>query len=433
VICIATSTVRDAKNNLEFLEKIYRETGFKFKILSEKHEALYSYTGAIRSLKIPSVIFFDLGGGSLEIVYATNYKIKKIISLPLGSLRLSQLFADKKGNFSTINYSKMCEYVIKSLPSREELGITEKEISVVGVGGTLRSITKYDQKLKNYPLKKIHNYFMPSESINKIAQILKTYDIEKISKIESIGSGRSETIRAGTCVIAELMKKLELNNLFASAHGLREGSLSISMQYSSEFNDDSITAHQIYDIIGLSTHPDTLSEYVEDFIRLLFSITLISEKERILLAQAISQIDVLSSFRDADNILYTIMDNDSSLSHREQLIVSLSLVYSKKKKKSQSLISKYLVLLQQNDRKIIRKISSIVSLCDILNKTRTKVNPSFENSTLILKICPKKNTFPEVLFEQACKRLENTLNIHVQSIIFYQSSFENVSNPIGIT
>ena len=433
VICIATSTVRDAKNNTELLDKIYRETGFKFKILSENQEALYSYVGAIRSLQIPSVIFFDMGGGSLEIVYATNYEIKKIISLPFGSLRLSQLFADKNRNFSSTDYYKMAEHVVQLLPSREGLKIAENSILLVGVGGTLRSIAKYDQELKNYPLKKIHNYSMSSESITQIARRLMMSNVEQISNIESIGSGRSDTIRVGLCVITELMKKLELSDLLVSAHGLREGTLFISMQYPNEFfNDTEISLQQIHDIIKISTHPNTWSEHVENFARLLFSITLISEKEEILLSKAISQLDILSSFRDVDTIIHALMDDDSSLTHREQLIVALSLVYSKKKKKSESLILKYQKILQKNDKKVIRRISSIIALCDIFLKTRANVTPSYEDSTLILKINPKNNTFPEVLLKQACEKLENALDIHVQLNIYYHPSYYSPLNLISI-
>lgn len=433
VICIATSTVRDAKNNSELLDQIYRETGFKFKILSEKQEAVYSYVGAIRSLQIPSVIYFDLGGGSLEIVYATNYEIKQIISLPLGSLRLSQLFADKGGNFSNMDYYKMVEYVVQSLPSKDVLNIVENTIPLVGVGGTLRSIAKYDQELKNYPLKKIHNYSMSYESITQIAQRLMMNNVEQISNIESIGSGRSDTIIAGLCVITELMKKLELSDLLVSAHGLREGSLFISMQYQNEFfTDAEISLQQIHDIVKISNPTNTWSEHVENFARLLFSITLISEQEEILLSKAISQLDVLSSFRDIDTIIHALMDDDSSLTHREQLIVALSLIYSKKKKKSESLISKYQNILQKNDKKVIRRISSIIALCDIFLKTRANVNPSYADSTLILKINPKNNTFPEVLLKQACEKLENALDIHVQLNIYYEPSFYSPLNLISL-
>ncbi len=231
----------------------------------------------------------------------------------------------------------------------------------------------------------------------------------------------------------ELMKKLELSDLLVSAHGLREGTLFVSMQYPNEFfNNVEISLQQIQDVVKISTPPNTKSEHVDNFARLLYSITLISEEEEMILSKSISQIDVLSSFRDVDTIIHALMDDDSSLTHREQLIVALSLVYSKKKKKSESLISKYQGILQKNDKKVIRRISSIIALCDIFLKTRANVIPSYEDSTLILKINPKNNTFPEVLLKQACEKLENALDIHVQLNIYYQPSFYSPLNLISI-
>ena len=49
VLPIATSAVREASNREEFLDEVYKETGFRFKVLSEREEALYSYVGAIKS------------------------------------------------------------------------------------------------------------------------------------------------------------------------------------------------------------------------------------------------------------------------------------------------------------------------------------------------------------------------------------------------
>ena len=198
-------------------------------------------------------------------------------------------------------------------------------------------------------------------------------NVEKISKIDSIGNSRADTIKAGSAVISELMKKLNFSSLVVSAQGLREGTLALSLQYPEEFSSHEINMEHIEELIHLSTQPDVISEYVEDLVRLLFSMNLISDKERVLLAQAIVQIDKLSSFRDVDNVLYTILDDDSILSHKEQLMVALSLIYTKKKKKVESLISRFDGILGQSDKKTIKKISAVVSLCDIFHKTGTIV------------------------------------------------------------
>jgi exopolyphosphatase/guanosine-5'-triphosphate,3'-diphosphate pyrophosphatase len=84
VLPVATSAVREADNQEDFLNEIYEQTGFRFRVLSGQEEALYSYLGALKSVCIPTMLFFDLGGGSLEIVYTENFKVKKFISLPIG-------------------------------------------------------------------------------------------------------------------------------------------------------------------------------------------------------------------------------------------------------------------------------------------------------------------------------------------------------------
>ena len=433
-IAVATSAVRDADNQDYFVEKIQKETGFEFKILSEHEEALYSFAGAIRSLNLPSVIFFDIGGGSLEIVSSKNFKIQKVVSLPLGSLRLTQQFSTDY-EFNEKSISKMKKYISESLPTREFLGISNDDnVILVGVGGTLRALSKYIQQIIDYPLKKLHNYNLSFKSIDSICSELKWQNTETISKIESIGSSRADTIKAGSMVISELMKKLEFSSLVVSAQGLREGTLSLSLQYPEEFSNHQIDTEHIQELINLSCQPDILSEYVEDLVRLLFSMQLITDKERILLAQAITQIHRLSSFRDVDNVLYTILDDDSILSHREQLIIALSLIYSKKKKKAESLVTKFDGILKSSDKKTIKKISTVVSLCDIFHKTGTQIKPKQENThSLSLDIYASKNTFPEVLLKQACEKMENVLGITIKSSLYYKTSKFSPSKPIGIT
>ncbi|HEY7367616.1 MAG TPA: hypothetical protein VH562_04060, partial [Nitrosopumilaceae archaeon] len=235
VLPIATSAVREAANKIEFLKKIYQETGFKFRILSGIEEALYSYVGAIRSLRIPSALFFDLGGGSLEIVYTEQFKIKKIMSLPLGALRLSQMYANKDNNFSNQNYEKMKFRISELLPDRKELNITEQTM-LVGVGGTIRNIAKYNQMLTNYPFSKIHNYKMSYESIFDISKKFQAIGTEKIAKIDSISTGRAETMIAGSCVVETIMEKLGFKKIIVSAQGLREGTLSVSLENPKKFS-----------------------------------------------------------------------------------------------------------------------------------------------------------------------------------------------------
>jgi exopolyphosphatase/guanosine-5'-triphosphate,3'-diphosphate pyrophosphatase len=93
VLPVATSAVREAGNKALFLKQAVVETGFGFKVLSEREEAVYSFAGARAALNVEAGLFFDLGGGSLEMVLFENSTIKKILFVPLGGLRLTDLYA----------------------------------------------------------------------------------------------------------------------------------------------------------------------------------------------------------------------------------------------------------------------------------------------------------------------------------------------------
>ena len=59
--------MREAANGEEFLKRAKSELGVRFRVLTGKEEALFSYVGAARATRLPDVLFFDLGGGSLEL------------------------------------------------------------------------------------------------------------------------------------------------------------------------------------------------------------------------------------------------------------------------------------------------------------------------------------------------------------------------------
>lgn len=431
VVAVATSAVRDASNRAHFLERIRAETGFDFNVLSEREEALYSYAGAIGSLNLPSVVFFDIGGGSLELVSSTDFEIQHVASLPLGSLRLTRQFSTD-GEFTKSGISRMKSHIAGQLPDRESLGISGTDHVLVGVGGTLRALAKYDQQKSRYPLEKLHNYSMPYESLELLSQHLLARTAQEISRVESMGNGRSCTVQAGSLVILELARKLGFRSVLVSAQGLREGTLSLSLQHPEEFAAHTIDAGHVQEMIRIACRPACMSGHVEEMVQLMRQMDLITDRERILLGHATSQIDRLSSFRDVNNALYTILDDDSILSHREQLIVALSLIYSKKRKKADSLFARFEGILRQQDRKSIKKISSVVSVCDIFHKTGTAVRPSPDGTgTISLNVYTAKNMFPEVLLRQACARMEAVMGIQIRPEIYYTPSGPAQSGPIG--
>ena len=225
ILAIATSAVREAGNGSEFVREAESATGLRFRVLSGKEEALFSYVGAAKAVELSDVLFFDLGGGSLELTHAEGSRVSGIMSLPLGALRMTELYAGPDGRFSKKDYNRMRRRIAELIPSRRELGL-RKGTRLMGVGGTLRALARYDQWLRDYPLNKVHNYTLRRKSIMSIHKILRRMGPEKISRIEAFGKDRAESITAGSIVIAMMMSRLDLDEVVVSTHGLRDGVLS---------------------------------------------------------------------------------------------------------------------------------------------------------------------------------------------------------------
>lgn len=424
VLPIATSAVREAQNKEDFLNSVSKETGFNFKVLSEREEALYSYVGAIKSLHIPDSLFFDIGGGSLEIVYAENFKIRKVISLPLGALRLTHQFDGRKSKFSEKNLKDLKRYIWNLLPSKKDLGMN-KDAKLVGVGGALRALARYEQRITSYPLDKIHNYKISRKSLDSTISGLSNMKSDDISKISVLGSSRAETIIAGSYVIKTLMEKYDFSELYVSNHGLREGVLSIFLEDPKAYHNGYLTAEQIRNTIGLDEQ-HVPSPEKQKFLNDLLSIKLISKRERKILDYAEKIIFEKSSFSSPQSVFYSIMDEDIPLDHNDQLILGLSLVHARHAKTSDWLFARYKTILTQQDRISVKKISTLITLRKILERTKSKIDLK-QHGTRILEITIiQSRSTQKYVLKDALKKFETIFDVKIiLSTRQYQGNSQN--------
>ena len=111
-------------------------------------------------------MFFDLGGGTLAIVYAEDFKVKKVMCLPLGARRLTYLYGNPKkgGLFVKKDYERMKGHILELLPTRSELRLAKKT-RLVGVGGTVRALASFHADKSKYPFEKLHNYVMDYDEV----------------------------------------------------------------------------------------------------------------------------------------------------------------------------------------------------------------------------------------------------------------------------
>ncbi|MFV0481714.1 MAG: Ppx/GppA family phosphatase [Campylobacteraceae bacterium] len=215
VLCVATSALRDAANANDFINKVYKDFGFKIKVIDGNKEA---YLGgvAVNNMvyKVDELTTVDIGGGSTEFAKIKNGVITKTVSINLGTVRLKELFFDKKASIDKIN-----DYIAEKL---KDVDGDFNSLHVVAIGGTLRALGKLIMEKSNYPISTIHNFEYDlkdtSSLINKIAasNILSLKDI-------GIKKDRFDTIREGVAIFQALLEKLGAKKVITSGVGVREG------------------------------------------------------------------------------------------------------------------------------------------------------------------------------------------------------------------
>ena len=137
----ATSAMREAKNGIEIIKKVNQETGIDIEIISGSDEAAFIYENHIAENldKEHSYLYIDVGGGSTELTFFSNYKLVFKDSYNIGTIRLlknkvtDELWDDMKNNLK-----------IKTKG--------HKEVIAIGSGGNINKIFSISKTKEDKPL-----------------------------------------------------------------------------------------------------------------------------------------------------------------------------------------------------------------------------------------------------------------------------------------
>jgi exopolyphosphatase/guanosine-5'-triphosphate,3'-diphosphate pyrophosphatase len=313
----------------------------------------------------------------------------------------------------------MREHILDKLPNSKEFELSP-DTTLVGVGGTLRAIARYDQQLRDYPLDKVHNYSIDYASLASIAEKLYEMDADQLAEIKAIGSNRTDTVTAGATVIEMLMKKFDFNRIVVSAQGLREGILAAFIHDSKTFynssSNNSPSNEKAKEILTFACRTEMLPTYTAELIKPMVAAGLLREKERMILAHAIKQKARLPPITNLNNLFYMIMDEDNAfLSHREQLLLALSIVRTRKEKAADWLFSRYKPMLEPQNKKSIEKISACIILSSLLEKTKADVAMSITGKKIVMKITPLPSQFiPFLLYNNAINNFQRAFDVSIK-------------------
>ncbi|KIA89545.1 Ppx/GppA phosphatase family protein [Kaistella jeonii] len=137
----ATSAMRDAKNGQEIIQQVKENSGLNIEIISGDEEAsLVFETHIAEGLdKNFDYLYIDVGGGSTELTFYENGKIKYERSINIGTIRLLE------GLVKDDLWREMKEDIRKNINS-------SKPIVAIGSGGNINKIFSMSKTKDSKPM-----------------------------------------------------------------------------------------------------------------------------------------------------------------------------------------------------------------------------------------------------------------------------------------
>ena len=214
-LCIATSSVRDAENGEAFLGEVEWSYGFTTRLLSGEEEAALMLRGVTAGRPgLDDVLVVDIGGGSTELVVATESAVAFATSLAVGCVRLTERFL-RSDPPSPAETSAAGAYVRSLLPALEAS-------MAIGVAGTVTTLATFDLGNREDDPQRTHGHRISLASVEGQLERLATMTTDERVDL-GVEPGRASVIVAGVLVLREVMRTYGLDEIEVSERDILHG------------------------------------------------------------------------------------------------------------------------------------------------------------------------------------------------------------------
>jgi exopolyphosphatase/guanosine-5'-triphosphate,3'-diphosphate pyrophosphatase len=215
IAAVATAAVREARNGVEFVERA-RALDIPLRIISPETEAALSYRSAAHHFPGGErMLVADIGGGSLELVGATDGRVRLSRSLPLGAVRLTERL---------LPLAELRDQIRGELET--VLAVPEwSGSSVIGSGGTFTTLASMALARRGSATGSVHGVRVTSAEVKALVLWLASLAPQQRREVSGLRPERADIIVAGLAVASQLLERIEAEGVTVSGFGLRDGLL----------------------------------------------------------------------------------------------------------------------------------------------------------------------------------------------------------------
>ena len=226
ILGAGTSALRDAVNGPDFIAEVLAKPGIEVQIISGDREANLAYA-AVRSdagLGIPaaaSLLVFDIGGGSTELILGDADGVGRYKSLDIGAVRLTERFF-RSDPPTPKELSAARRLVSESLIA---FPVPASPLSVAGIGGTALNVAAVTLGQAKPDLDTIHGTAVLSAHVSAALARFASLTLADRRAVPGLEPKRADVIVAGALILETLLTYFAADRFLLSARGLRYGLL----------------------------------------------------------------------------------------------------------------------------------------------------------------------------------------------------------------
>lgn len=224
VRAVATSAVRDASNQYEFIERASSAAGTQVEVISGPEEARLIHLGVQASWPQTGkrALMVDLGGGSAELILSDNGVLTEAFSKPLGAVRLTEAFL-RSDPPSPVELHQLNESIEEKLAAPlRRIGVGPFD-RVIATSATAAAIVCAVNRVGRSRREEADRLKASAAQIRKFYRQVSELDLAGRRKIQGIGPRRAELIVAGAAVFLKVLDLFQQSALHYSAAGVRDG------------------------------------------------------------------------------------------------------------------------------------------------------------------------------------------------------------------
>lgn len=201
----ATSAMRDADNGEEILSRVKAETGIDIEIITGDTEATLIYENHVAEKmdKDHTYLYIDVGGGSTELSFFAEGKLKFRRSFNIGTIRLL------KRQVEEAHWDEM-----KDALRRETRGQLE-DIIGIGSGGNINKIFSLSKRKEGKPL--------TFDLLKDYYKEFSSFSVQERQRLYKLREDRADVIVPALQIYVNIMRWANIKEIYVPKIGLADG------------------------------------------------------------------------------------------------------------------------------------------------------------------------------------------------------------------